>query len=429
MSDAILDELDSVDAALYRHVQDNIPITDPDTLNELLARYPADSDQSLERGFNFSGEGSYRGFISNIKDGVMLGDSKASSWTPDSSTAKGFAVSKKTYNDVSLMRQSSDRMVGETVVGYGGLVVSATAPAERLIDISKTHFMAEHEFLLMPNTELSVSFVEHKPMWRLLDEAKEGGFSVDEIMKSSEASKDLKSYLVSNYPMDISSDAMESTIGKARARYDDRLIDKFDGGFGSALYSDDDSVTHRDGYRFITQADDFGRDRIRIRTDDDLFFSVTKERGRRGREDSVTLWATLPSTWIGYFESELLSVDQFDELKGVVDSTIDIAARLAEDFGVTEMDGWSERNYRAICDAVDLKQLHKPIKERAVMNMKEYNMEVGTQSSGREVNEFTDRLIEAMGRFTRSIGNTHEVEKDAIDTNLGEKRIVPKMKH
>lgn len=121
--------------------------------DEAMKQYPNDHRVTLYRGLNFDTEEDYFKFMSTIKNNI-LETNNISSWSPEKSTAKQFAVTKPSYMEfmdkykMSLIsKQEKER---ERITGYRGVILSTTIAPKKAVDLSKSDYSKESEMLLSP---------------------------------------------------------------------------------------------------------------------------------------------------------------------------------------------------------------------------------------------------------------------------------------
>ncbi len=135
-----------------------------DVITSAIKRYPNKQSVTIYRGLNFSTKQQYTDFIGSITDGKLT-TTVSTSWSPSQSQAKVFAKTKPSFMefmsannwaDISAQSKSKER-----IVGYRGVVLSTTIPANSALDMTTTEYAVENEIIVPPG-EYSVSISELK---------------------------------------------------------------------------------------------------------------------------------------------------------------------------------------------------------------------------------------------------------------------------
>lgn len=129
-----------------------------DEYPHLSRKYPF-SGGRLYRGLNFRTPQQYLNFRRSIRGG-SINSTGITSWSPDLSTAKSFAVSQQVYSIMSLDLNSYDP--NERVSGFIGIILVIEGRPGVGIDVRKSEYASESEVILPPGSYRIVDIIVEK---------------------------------------------------------------------------------------------------------------------------------------------------------------------------------------------------------------------------------------------------------------------------
>lgn len=184
---------------LVNYRDSNIKITDPAIWSKLHDMYSGDDRElTLFRGLLFNSEQHTKQFNESIKNGSLL-SGLSGALTANKCIAKEFATTQKTYDDMDLARDFSDkRKLGEVVTGYEGALLTLNVNSKYCIDFSKAGMSAESEFLMLPNISATIINDERQmPFSRLFET---GQLTVESVVDDrSKESENALNYVLINF--------------------------------------------------------------------------------------------------------------------------------------------------------------------------------------------------------------------------------------
>ena len=192
-------------------------------LDELLYKYSADSDMKLYRGMNFKTEEEWLSFRNNVLllKKIKL-NQKITSFTTDFKTALQFATTKpillshaSPIDKKNLVNLEQDKdITGERYGGYKGIIIGIKVPQKNIIDVNKSEYVIEDEYLVLSG---EYDIIYFKPIRKYKDVIENPKFNIDKFLskltfEDLESSKIL-SYLVKNN-YSISDEAKHNLFNK-----------------------------------------------------------------------------------------------------------------------------------------------------------------------------------------------------------------------
>jgi hypothetical protein len=171
-SDEDYEDLDNLDTALRRYTRDEMPISDNETLEGLLKRYPLEEDTTVYRGINFNSRLSYNKFMKKFNAVGGYKAYSATGFSKEKQTAEGFANSPKSFfMDKDVMAASAKKGdERERLSGYCGVLLTYVAKAGSVIDVNASKHGVESEILTMTGEliKCDVTFIpNYKSMIKL----------------------------------------------------------------------------------------------------------------------------------------------------------------------------------------------------------------------------------------------------------------------
>jgi hypothetical protein len=192
-------------------------------IDDLLELYPVDSDMKLYRGLHFSNKEQWENFKNNISESKVLDlSNKVTSFTTKFTVALNFATTKPVYLSqvTSKVRrdiidiEKSKSVTGERYGGYKGIIIGIKVPKEDIINVNKSPFSAENEYLVLKG---SYEIIYFKPILKYGDIVDNPKFNIDNFLKkinfeNLNSSKILNYLLKNNYA--ISDEAKHNLFNK-----------------------------------------------------------------------------------------------------------------------------------------------------------------------------------------------------------------------
>lgn len=188
-----------------------------EVIDDLLRRYPIDSELVLYRGMNFSSKEDYDQFTSSISSGTLEAGS-ITSWSRSREEALAFAVSRPTYfiNNTLMSDMQAAKEDNEELIGYRGVMLATKIKHGQGIDVSKSPFSKEDEVILLPGS-YKVVFKDIKKFKEIMDED-----DIDKVVKQVAINDEVSdsylskfaSYVINNHPDKLSTDTITGLIDK-----------------------------------------------------------------------------------------------------------------------------------------------------------------------------------------------------------------------
>lgn len=424
MSDTEREDLDRYDQALSDYVHKEIKFTDPEVIDELLRRYGGSPNETIEisHGRNCASEASYKNTLGSLSGGSFETDGSIMSWSPDRGTALGFALCRKTYNNMMLASLSmSDLKEGERVSGHGGILMTANIAADKVIDLRKSPVMAEAEVLVLPNTVLhDVSFEEQIPYSRQLEEC----VDPNALIKST-SDQHLKSYILTHAASMLSDETIEPMISRAEYEFREMARPR-EGCTNNDLYGDDEcaNVEDRGWYRLKTVKSLYGEDHHYIKSEADTIFFISEHNDKRITDGYSEINAELPWAWIELYEQSLLSPAQADQLSSVVTEMAMDAIQLVEEFGVSRICPRVSDGFKLFCDENVVLDLTDSIVANSTMGYREQDY-TSTETTPSQHGEQVEKVKAVLTSLFSGLSVQEVYGSECIKNDAGREVVVP----
>lgn len=183
---------------IKEYVKGELHIYDDDIFQEMLEAWPNQEKKTLYRGINFKTKKDFDVFMENLNANDAYIQNSAASFTENFEIAKSFSLTSRSYYiDKDTMSDYKDQhTLGEIISGYRGVILEVTVPKNKVIDVQKSGFSLEHEYLFAPREAINVKITEIKTYYDLI---KEGELNIkNEIIKAIKKSRETKTYMVKN---------------------------------------------------------------------------------------------------------------------------------------------------------------------------------------------------------------------------------------
>ena len=188
---------------LENYVFNEESIYDKSSFDEILRCHSNNNDIVAYRGLNFNTKDELDNFMEKMSNNDnSYFHTKASGFSPDYETAKGFAYNQSTYfpSQKVILAEQERALTEDIMSGYCGVVLKAFFKKGEVADLSSAGIQAESEVLLPPRTNVKCEI-------EIVDSYKTiigNGFDFKEhILNTTDSSDEMFNYILKNKSKDL----------------------------------------------------------------------------------------------------------------------------------------------------------------------------------------------------------------------------------